>query len=387
MRNVRLVTMWTFVVLGGGVLILAAEARGDEASAKAALAKKGIKATHAGLSLQDETEFTKSVATAAQLRRKQTAANAQQFEAGATNEEADARIAQLTQENAALRARRQGIAQANIVLGSFANQQTIQRIDQQINANDKEIAFLQQQKKQATKPAQEPGKADKPSADDFVQQVFQARKLADRLIDQYAELGKDKEVLDAIGEWNQAAHTASTLRPSHAFESAQSRLEVLEKKIASEKISLRHEGTSYYATVAVNDEKRFDMIVDAEAPTLVLPHQMAIAAGVKVDAAGTKTSVQLADGSKVDAKRVYLKSVRVGSFTAKHVICGVLPEDNTTAKAVLGKSFLGQFKGSVDSGELSLVRGGTESASRKKRTAARHVRKSAKAATTDDTQQ
>jgi hypothetical protein len=70
----------------------------------------------------------------------------------------------------------------------------------------------------------------------------------------------------------------------------------------------------------------------------------------------------------------------------------VLPDSNKTAKAVLGKTFLGQFKGNVDSssGELSLVRADTSAAStrhRKKPVTKHSLKKSNKPAQSDEPQE
>ena len=214
--------------------------------------------------------------------------------------------------------------------------------------------------------------------------------MADRVIGQYAELNKDQEVAAAVKSWNEAAHTSHTLKPSHGFDSALRRLEVLEKKIPSEKVTLKQEGTGYYANVAINGDVICEMLVDSAAPSLLLPHQMAVDAGVKVNDSAETTPFQTADGSEVQAHHAVLKSVRVGSFTARNVACGVLPAGSKSTKGVLGKSFLGQFKGKVDSlsGELSLARADGEGGSRRhKKPVAKHTRKSSKSAQSDEPQE
>jgi len=119
----------------------------------------------------------------------------------------------------------------------------------------------------------------------------------------------------------------------------------------------------------LNGEKTCEMAVDTAAPTLLLPYEVAVGAGVKVDAATEATTVRAADGSQVRVKRVRLKSVRVGSFAAKNVLCDVFPAKSTSVKAVLGKSFLGQFKGELNAGgsDLSLARVDADVAPNKKK--------------------
>ena len=104
-------------------------------------------------------------------------------------------------------------------------------------------------------------------------------------------------------EWNEAAHTSNALKPSRGFESAVKRLEALEEKIDSQKIPLRQKGKSYNAMVIINGEKACEMAVDTAAPTLLLPYDVAVGAGVKVNAATETTTIKAAGGSEIQAKR------------------------------------------------------------------------------------
>jgi predicted aspartyl protease len=96
---------------------------------------------------------------------------------------------------------------------------------------------------------------------------------------------------------------------------------------------------------------------------------VAVGAGVNVDAATETTTGPIANGSKIQLKRVLLNSVRVGNLTAKNVSCGVFPADITSAKALLGMSFLGKFKFELNAraSELSLQRVDAEVTATKKR--------------------
>ena len=58
--------------------------------------------------------------------------------------------------------------------------------------------------------------------------------------------------------------------------------------------------------------------------------------------------VTLADGRKVPAMMIKLDSVKVGKFTVQDVECCVLGPDAIDAPALLGMSFLGQFKFELD---------------------------------------
>jgi aspartyl protease family protein len=114
--------------------------------------------------------------------------------------------------------------------------------------------------------------------------------------------------------------------------------------------------------------------------------------GIYVDAATEMTPAQIANGSKIQVKRVLLNSVRVGNLTAKDVSCGVLPANITSAKTLLGMSFLGQFKFDFNAraSELSLQRVDAEVTATKKRkkpTPKHTVKKSVKQVPSDDPQE
>ena len=364
MRNDRLAAICGAVLMGS-CLVLSAVARGDEASAKATLSGKGIKVSRSGLTVLGETEFPKSVTAAYALKRKLGAVASEEQSAEVGEEEANAQIGALEQENATLNERLQ---EMNKVGFAFRGQ-LVQQINQQITANNQEIARLQQAQKKTTPPGDGSHKDENSTRQAYQKQVFEARTLADRLIAEYSTLNHDKEVAAAIKEWNAAAHASHKLTPSHSFDSALKRLEALELKIVSGKVPLQEKEQSYYATVTINDFTPCEMLVDAKVATLRLPYQVAIDAGIKVDAAPETATVVLADGSKVEAKHVRLKSVRVGSFAVKNVACDIIPAANSTARATLGLSFLSHFKYDIKtaSSELALTRTDAHTAGTHKR--------------------
>jgi clan AA aspartic protease (TIGR02281 family) len=389
MRKRHLLPVSLVAVFACSIVILAARtSHADDTALKAALAAKGIKATRSGLSLQEEGELTKAVAAATKLKAKTPSTTGGGNSGGFENpEEIQAEIGRLTEQNVELK---QQLAQLNQAPIPFKGP-AVTKLNQEISSNDNAIAQLQASSKQAAKSKDDTQKDAKAAHDAYYQAVFDARKMADRVIGQYAELSKDPEVITAIKSWNEATHATHALKPSHAFTTAVKKLETLEKSIPAEKIALKQQGAGYYASVAINGDYIGEMLVDSAVPSLLLPHQMAIDAGVKVDDSADTTSFKTADGAEVQARHIVLKTVRVGSFLARNVACGVLPASSKNGKAVLGKSFLGQFKGQVDSlsSELSLVRADASGASRhRKKPVAKHTpKKSTKPAQSDEPQE
>ncbi len=172
MRKNRLVAIWGVVILGGWVVLSSVEtAHGYQGSAKARLAKKGIRATRSGFSLLEESEFSKSVAAAYSLKRKFAAATHPHQSAGSSNEEAEGQVEALTQQNQLLRNK---LSQINANGFAFRGE-VVRQINQQIAANEKEITLIQQTLKQSAKSAEEFRQNETSTRQAYVNQVTDAR--------------------------------------------------------------------------------------------------------------------------------------------------------------------------------------------------------------------
>ncbi len=167
-------------------------------------------------------------------------------------------------------------------------------------------------------------------------------------------LEKDEEAQSALKEWNAAAKSSLEIKPSRLFQAGLKRIADLEKTVISEKIPLRREGNSYYATVVVNGDHVVDMVVDTGASSLVLPYKTAMECGVKIDSTAMPVQMIVASGTKFKSKLVTLDSVKVGQFSAQKVECVVLPPEATNAPILLGMTFLGRFNFSFNGTELVL---------------------------------
>jgi clan AA aspartic protease (TIGR02281 family) len=349
-------------------------ARADEAAAKAKLAAKGIRASHTGLSLADENELSKSVTKANSLKRKLTGAKKRSQASDVDPQEIEAQIGVLKQENEQWQ---QKINELNRFGFAFRGS-AVSKLNEQISENNREIAELQQLLKPAANPqGDEHQKAANAAREAYVQQVLDAREIADRLIAEYAKLKEDPDVLAAVKEWDEATQKSLELKPSHSFENSLKQLEALEKKMSTGKVQLRKDGNDLVASVTVNDHTTLDMVVDAGSAALLLPHKVALDAGLKLDGIAKTTELPMADGTKVTVTQVVLKSVRVGAFTAQNVACNVLPAKGVSDKAVLGMSFLGQFKFQINAGtsELQFFRLDAETASTTSKKKSKHVSK------------
>ncbi len=340
-----------------------------KAAARKKLSEKGIHVSPSGLSLIDEKQLNRAFGDANALKRKlQTVAK--ELQAGEKN---------IEQIQADMRQRLEVSVQINSMLASVRNNPVEHnRLAGEVNVNNSELKLLEQNQEETKKALDAVRKKSNAAREAYVQQIAEIRALVDRLSDRYAALKSDADAQAALAEWNSAADTSFTIKPSSAFLNYVKKLEQLEKTVISEKIPLRREGNSYYATVVVNGKAPQDMIVDTGANSVVLPYKVALECGLKPEESAVTVIATVADGSKVKSKLVNLESVRVGKFTAENVECVVLPAEAKNAPMLLGMTFLSKFNFSINGTELILskIEGEHATTKPKKTRASRAGRKS-----------
>jgi len=321
-------------------------ARGDEPSPKARLASKGIRVTNSSLSLTSENELNKEFREVDKLRRTL-------FSAFRKFNDAQRQVDELNEN-----LHDQMLASVNIngQLANPAQANFLQRnqLVAAANANASAINLLHQEQEQSKKEVDAARTTVNAALDAYGQQVLRVQAAADHVSEKYAELEKDDEVQAALKELNSAGKKSLELKPSQQFRNTLKQLAKLKNLVKSEKIPLRREGNSYYASVAVNGNHVVDMIVDTGASSLVLPYKTAMECGVKIDTSAMPIQMIVASGAKFKSKLVILDSVRVGPFQAEKVECVVLPPEATNAPILLGMTFLGRFNFSFQGTELVL---------------------------------
>jgi len=351
------------VVLGSALLAAPlSAARSDEASAKASLAAKGIRVTHSGLSLTEEAELAKGFREIVTLKRKLQSAVREFNEAQRGVDELNANLHEQMQANVSINSQLATNGQSNFVQRN--------QLVGAANANASAINLLMHEQEQSKKEMDRVRGDANSAREKYIQEILKVRAAADRVAARYAEIEKDEAVQSAVREWNEAAKTSFELKPSRTFQAALKRIADLEKTFKSEKIPLRREGNSYYATVVVNGDHTVEMVVDTGANSLVLPYKTAMECGVKVDESALPVQMIVASGAKFKCKLVTLDSVRVGQFTAQKVECVVLPPEATNAPVLLGMTFLGRYNFSINGTELVISKVDVE------RSAALHPKKS-----------
>ncbi len=342
-----------------------------EAAARAKLSEKGVHVSHSGLSLVDEKALGHAFNEVNTFKRKLTAAIKELGAAQRFIDEMQDNLRQRMRGDADLRAQLTTVARSN----AYVHDQ----LAREVNANLSAMASIRQDLEESKKGIDAIRKKANIAREGYEQEIAEIRALVDRLAEKYTALKADADVRSDLAEWNSAANTSFEIKPSPYFLNSVKKLEALEKSNVSEKIALRREGNSYYATVVINGKPE-EMIVDTGANSIVLPYKVALECGAKPDESSTPVTATVADGSKVQSKLVFLDSVRVGKFKAERVECVVLPPQAKNAPMLLGMTFLSRFDFSIKGTDLVLskIEGDNAPSKPKKARVSKSTRKSRK---------
>jgi clan AA aspartic protease (TIGR02281 family) len=188
----------------------------------------------------------------------------------------------------------------------------------------------------------------------YIQIILDSRTLVDELNAAYEEQKNDVEVTDQVAEFSQARGKELTFGPSNTWKSNGRKLAELEETITRERIPLRGDSGTFYATVVVNGEHTTEMVVDSGASLITLPYDLAARLGMPPKADDQRIRLTIADGSTITGYLKTAKSIRVGTFEVNNVKCAVLGPEAVNAEPLLGMSFLGEFQFDLDAADQSL---------------------------------
>ena len=190
----------------------------------------------------------------------------------------------------------------------------------------------------------------------FIDQLLADRQLYDRLGQQYQRLAGDRDVSQAIDEYNKTAGKPHQIGPTSAFALAGRKLKRMEALVLSDEVVLRQgEGNLWMLSVMLNGKHVEEFAVDTGASVVSLPWKTAVAAGLKPNIDDPKLQMEMADGHTITGWRVTAPTIRVGKFTAERVTCVVLPPEAPNASPLLGLSFLQKFSYKIDAGKSRLI--------------------------------
>jgi len=205
--------------------------------------------------------------------------------------------------------------------------------------------------------------------EEFVQQVLDLGNLSVQLTKAYESSGNSPEVQASLKKLREDTGKDLTLQPSPAVQSLQRKLAELQTSVQTERITLRRDDNTFYASVVINGKHTAEMVVDTGASLISLPYELAVSMGLKPEARDKQVLLTLADGRSITAHIKTIESVRVGTFVVEDVECAVLGPEAVEAHPLLGMSFLGEFQFHLDAaaGTLGLTQIESDSPAASKR--------------------
>ena len=339
------------------IVAVASVSTADEKTADKALQDKGLRRVSARFMLPEESELGKQVRAAEPMKRKildamKTAVMAEQSVRNKMK-----MIATCLQQRSILRAqlqRARNVEQYNKII--TAMEELADRV------------ILLEKRDVEEKMAKTARAAAHAAREEYIQHLLNTRKLHDQVKEKYADLAVDPQVAEAIKEYNEASGKTCELGPSASFSSNARRLQSLEESILSESIAIRQGGGDlWYVPVMFNGKHTEEISIDTGSSVIALPWTLAEKMGLSPSSEDPTIKLQLADGRVIEAKQIFIESVRVGKFTVENVEAAVLSKEAIKAEPLLGLSFLEHFSYKIDTGNSKLVMTRVESPADRRR--------------------
>jgi predicted aspartyl protease len=179
----------------------------------------------------------------------------------------------------------------------------------------------------------------------YLEAVSALRKSVDEITAKYAELSGKEEVSKALQELAKSSRTKQKLGPSKDLEATIKWLTKLEGSVQTETVELHRDNGVDHVDVMLNSKGPVRMVFDTGAGPTTLSAELASKFGLKPT--GRTITLVVADGTKVPAKEMMIRTVSLGRLTVRDVTC-----------VVLGQSILGRFdfKYTQGSGRLVLTK-------------------------------
>ena len=189
-----------------------------------------------------------------------------------------------------------------------------------------------------------------------MQAVTESRQAVDKINAKYGELSRNAEVSQALKDLSKSSKIPQKLGPSQDFTKAIQWLAKLEGSVQAGTIELHRENGVDHIDVMLNGKAPIQMVFDTGAGPTTLPAP--VASKLNLKPTGRTVPLVVADGTKIMAKEMIIRSVTVGRLTVKDVTCVVMPKDKGDVAPLLGQSFLQRFdfKYTQGSGRLILTK-------------------------------
>jgi clan AA aspartic protease (TIGR02281 family) len=194
----------------------------------------------------------------------------------------------------------------------------------------------------------------------YVQAVSDLRTAVEEITAKYAKLADKPEVSKALKDLSTSSRIKQKLGPSKELTAAIQWLAKSQGSVQTETVELIRRNGVDHVDVMLNGKGPFRMVFDTGAGPTTLSSALATELGLKPT--GRSVNLVVADGSKVTAKEMVIRTVSLGRLQIKDVTCVVMPEEKKEVEPLLGQSILQRFDFKYTQGTGRLVLTKVESA-------------------------
>lgn len=134
--------------------------------------------------------------------------------------------------------------------------------------------------------------------------------------------------------------------------------QVVNEDMGTKNIGFSREAGSMLVDAVLNEQTKVSLLVDTGASLILLKKEVAKKLGIDLSKEKADIEIQVADGRKIKAKYVILKSVKIGDAWAKNVEAAILVNNVSSVSfkdGLLGMSFLKRFNFKFDYSNNRLV--------------------------------
>jgi clan AA aspartic protease (TIGR02281 family) len=190
----------------------------------------------------------------------------------------------------------------------------------------------------------------------YMESVDNLRKSVDDITAKYAALKGNQSVAKALKAISPSLGVQQKLGPSNDLASAIKWLARFEGSVQHDTVALHRNNGVDHVDVMLNSHGPVRMVFDTGAGPTTISAALALQLGLKPT--GRMVPCVVADGSRVMAKEMIIRTVEVGRLTVKNVACVVMPKEKGDVPPLLGQSFLERFdyKYTQGAGRLVLTR-------------------------------
>ncbi|SMP73980.1 clan AA aspartic protease, TIGR02281 family [Neorhodopirellula lusitana] len=188
----------------------------------------------------------------------------------------------------------------------------------------------------------------------YAEQVFQIRKQIDAAGEKLKAQMQIGDVKIAIDVMNHNFDVPKEITVSEILRSISNRLASFESDVFQESIPLEVGPSGSLTVMASLNNQPLSMVVDSGATVVTLPANTAIELKITIPGDASPVTLSLANGARIQGKRIFLDSLRVGQFEAKQVEAVVLEPIAGGVQPLLGLSFLDRYRFELDSNAKTL---------------------------------